>query len=163
MGRKDIDFKIEGIAQVDKMLKDLPLALNQSIMRDVNKAAAKIAKAQLEEDTPVGDNDKKQSDKAESNVTIVNDKKSKTGGVLLGFKKRSWYILLQEIGTKVRQLTGKGKYKSGNRGKIERKPFILESHQKAFPAVIEFMQKNYLKIVNKSLKKNARKFNKAKR
>lgn len=158
----DLKFNIEGLAEVEKMLKDLPLALNQNVVRDVNKAAGKIAREELQDNTPSANNDKPSGAKAENNTIVVNDRKSKTG-VLVGFKRKAWYILLQEEGTSDREVKGEGRYSSGNRGKITGNQFITKAHESALPKVIDYLNNNFLKIINKSLRKNANKINKLNR
>lgn len=148
---KGIQFKIEGIKEVQQMLKKLPQAVNDKVSYDINRAAGKIVQQQLQADTPEGINDKASADKASSNVIITRSKTSKNG-VWIGFAKRVWYIVnVIERGVKVRK-TKKG----ANRGSITRKPFIEESHNKAFPAVVDFLTNNFLKLTNKSLRNQAR-------
>jgi HK97 gp10 family phage protein len=159
--QQDFDFNVQGLEQIDNLIKNLPKEVTEKIQQDIHKQAAKIVKKQLEDDAPDGVNDKSNDDKAASNVVIKSEGKS---GVNIGFKKKVWYVKLIEMGTKVRNVGKKkgGKYKSGNRGKIDRKPFIEQSHETAAPVVVEFLQQNYLKLLNNAIKKQLRKVNKKK-
>jgi HK97 gp10 family phage protein len=155
---KDFKFEIKGINEVRKMLSSLPQEVNDKILFDINKAAARIVKKQLEEDAPDSNSDKKNADKVSANV-VIKKSKSKTG-VNIGFKRKVWYTTLIERGTRVRKTLGKGKYRKGaNRGKMTRKPFIAQAHQKAAPAVVNYFTTNYLKLVNRSLKRQAARIN----
>lgn len=150
MGKETIKFKIEGLKEVEKMLKSLPKTANDKVLYDINRTAAKIVKDQLSADAPDGINNSKSEDKAANNVVIAKSKTNRTG-VLIGFAKKVFYVLFIERGTKVRKTK-----KRGTRGSITRKPFIEESHAKAYPKVIQFFTDNFLKLTNKSLRNQAR-------
>ena len=159
--KQDFDLNIEGLEQVNNIIKNLPLEMKDKIIQDVNRQAAIIVKKEIENNIPDGDNNKPSSKKAESGVVI---KQSSKTGFFIGFKKQNWYVKLIELGTKVRKVGKKkeGKYKSGNRGSISRQPFIQPAHDSAIPKVIEFLNKNYLAAIDKAVKKQLRKVNRKK-
>lgn len=146
----NVKFRIEGIDEVKKMLDALPKEISDKVQLSINKEAGKIAKKVLQEAAPEGDNDKASADKAANNVLVSRgDKKT---NVFVGFAKKVWYIKLIERGTKVR------KTESGaERGSITRKPFIDEAHRKAVPKILQYLEDNYLKIINRTLKRLAKK------
>ena len=153
----NIKFKIEGIEQVNKMLSTLPKELSDRVLLDINKQVGKIVQKELQQNAPEGNNDKSSKQKIEENV-VVKKSDTKTG-VLVGFTKKVWYVKLLELGTKVRRTLGKGKYKKrANRGRITRRPFIERSHLNAYPKAVDYFVNNYLKIVNRSLKRLAKRF-----
>lgn len=161
--RSDIKFEIEGLEEVKKMLRTLPQQVNDKIIYDINRQAANIVKKELEDSAPDSNTSKKSKNKIANSIVIAKQRGSKSG-VNIGFKKRVWYVTLMERGTKVRTLKGKGKYKKGtNRGKITRKPFVSQAHQRAFPKAVQYFTDNFLKIVNRSIKKQLRRVNKARR
>jgi len=152
----DFNFNIKGIEEVNNILKTLPNSINERIQSDINRKGASIVKAELKESAPEGDNNKKQKEKIGDNVII---KKSSSTGFFIGFTKKVWYVKLLEMGTVVRQTLGKGKYAAGaNRGLIIRKPFIEKAHNETASKVVDYITTNYLKIVNRSLKRLTKKF-----
>jgi HK97 gp10 family phage protein len=147
-------FSIEGIEEVKKMLEGIPKEITDKIQFDLNRAAAKIVEAELKASVPDGVSDKASADKAENNTMIARS--NTKSGVYVGFSKRAWYVKLIERGTKVRQTLGKGKYiKGANRGSIERKPFIEAAYLRAAPVAVEYLSTNYLKLVEKAIKKQS--------
>lgn len=154
---KGFDFKIEGIKEVQQLLKTLPASVNAKVQADLNQQAAKIVQAELIANAPDGDNNSKPKNKIESNVVIKTEKGSKSAKII-GFTKRVWYVKLIEMGTAVRTVLGKndGFRKGANRGSMPSTPFIAKSHSDAAPKVIQFLQENYLKIIQKSIKKQAK-------
>lgn len=151
-----IKFEILGIKEVQKMLADIPKEFSDKIQFDLNKAAGKIVEKELQQSVPVGNNDKSSKNKAENN-TLVTKSDSKSG-VYVGFNKRAWYVKLIERGTKVRQTKGRGKYKKkANRGTVNRKPFIEAAYDRAAPKAVKYLSDNYLKLLNKAIRKQVRK------
>jgi HK97 gp10 family phage protein len=153
---QDFNFKIEGIEEINKILDTLPKAINDKIQADLNKQAANIVKKELQALSPEGNNDKKHKSKISANVVV---KKSINNSFLIGFTKKVWYVKLLEMGTIVRKTLGKGRYRSGaNRGVLIRKPFIESAHHTAAQKAVEFLRTNYLKIVDRSIRKLAKQF-----
>lgn len=156
----NVKFEIKGLREVNQMLSQLPKAVNDKVLYDLNRSGGNIVKKAIEEAVPDSNTDKASKDKIAANVVVKKNPDDKTG-VLIGFLKKVWYVKLMEMGTKVRNTLGKGKYKKkANRGTITRKPFVEQAHAEAYPKVIEHFTTNYLKIVNKSIK---RQLNKLKR
>lgn len=157
---QDFSYAIEGLDVVQKMLKTLPQTVQDKTLYNVFRSAANIVKQEIEQAAPDGDNSKKSKNKIANNIIVKKDKRSSTG-VLIGFHKRAFAARFFIKGTKVRQTKGKGKYKAGaNRGEMQRNDFLTPAHTRATPKVIEYVSKNYLSIVNRSLKAQARRLNK---
>jgi HK97 gp10 family phage protein len=153
MAKNGVQFDIDGLDQINKLLSDLPKEINSKISEGIHREAAKIAKAEIEKSVPVGDNDKPSSNKIENNVVIAKGKVK--GSIVVGFSPKVWYVRLIERGTKVRETNG-----GANRGSMERKPFIKQAHERSFEAVINHLNQNYGKLIEKSLKRLAKKLNK---
>ncbi|HYG03020.1 MAG TPA: hypothetical protein VD927_11290 [Chryseosolibacter sp.] len=151
-------FKLEldGLDAVLKMLSELPNDLNEKIQYDINRQAANIAKEQLIADSP--------SQEIAENVMISKTPRTKTG-VSIGYKRKVFHVKFLEKGTRVRSTKGNSKYykNKANRGSIARKPFIIQSHQKAAPNIIKFVSTNFLRLINKSLKKHTKRLRRGKR
>jgi HK97 gp10 family phage protein len=152
----EFKLKVDGLEELKKMLATLPDDVNAKIQADINRAGANIVKKELQAAAPEGDSTKKSGQAIAENVII---KKNGKASFLIGFSKRVWYVKLLELGTKVRQTLGGGKYKEGaNRGKIDRKPFIEQAHYHAAKKVTETISEKYLSIINRSIKKQLKKF-----
>jgi HK97 gp10 family phage protein len=147
-----LQFDIEGLEQITKLLNDLPKEISEKIAYDINRAAARTAAEEIRKSVPVGDNDKPSDEKIENNVVIAKGKIK--GSVVVGFSPKAWYVKLVEKGSKVRQ-TSEGQ----NRGAIERRPFVQQAHERSFPAIINYLNQNYSKLVDKALKRLAKKIN----
>jgi HK97 gp10 family phage protein len=154
MADNGVKFEIEGLAELNKLLESLPKDLQDKLAYDINRQAGNIAAQVIRENVPVGDNDKPADEKLENNVVVAKGKGKTT--VLVGFNKKAGAIARWiEKGTKVRA-TSEGE----NRGEIEPQPFIEKAHQKALPAIISFMNTNYLKLIERSMRKHIKKLNK---
>jgi HK97 gp10 family phage protein len=152
-----IKFKIIGLEEVKKALRELPRSINERIQLDVNRKAGLIVKKEMQETAPEGNNTKKSRNKASQNI-LIKRSKSKSG-IFVGISRAIFYMAFRELGTKVRSLLGRGKYRKGtNRGRMTPKKWIEPAHRSALPKVVDFMNKNYLKIINNSLKKQLRRF-----
>jgi HK97 gp10 family phage protein len=153
---QDIKFKIQGLEQVKSMLRTLPQEINAKLMRDLHRSAARVVKTEIASSVPESNSDKRSADKMVNNVGIENAKDSKTG-VNVGFKRRVWYSMLIERGTRLRTTKGKGRYKKkAVRGRIKPHPFLSRAHQSAVPKAVEYLANNYLRIINRSIKKQLR-------
>lgn len=162
MAKGNIKFSIEGIAQAKKILDMLPKVANDKIIYDINRAGANIVKKELQANAPDGDNDSKSSDKIQANIVVQKNREHRNA-VSIGFAKKVFYVRFIEFGTKIRETLGRGRYKKGaNRGAVQAKPFIKQSHETAAPKVIDFFQTNFLKLVNKSLKRQIKRLKKRK-
>ncbi|MBS1949850.1 MAG: hypothetical protein OJF59_002520 [Cytophagales bacterium] len=154
---KDISLNLQGVDEVITALDQLGKDLELKIIQDVIMKSALIAKKDLEQSAPDGNDNKPNADKLRNSVRAVKNDKA---GASVGFSPRAAYIArFNEFGTKVREVGKKkdGKYKSGNRGSMPRHPFILDSHNRSIPKIIDFLNDNFLKLINNSLKKNMRK------
>lgn len=154
-----ISFQIEGIEAIKKMLSDLPKSVSEKVQSDLHRQGAKIVADELKAAAPEGDNSKKSKNKVVNNILV---KRGAGSSWAIGFSKRAGYIArFNEYGTKVRATTGKGKYKAGaNRGTMQRRPFVRQAHERAYPKAVDFMVKNYAKIVNRSVKSQANRLKK---
>jgi HK97 gp10 family phage protein len=151
MADGNIDFKIQGLTEVQKMLDQLPDDVNQNITQDLMMKAGGIVKKEIQNSAPEGNNTKRNKNKLASKVAIV---KTDNGGVTIGFKKSGFYAKFIEFGTSVRTTKGLGKYRAGaNRGTMNAKPFVQRAHEAAAPKAVDFFSNNFAKLVNNSIKK----------
>lgn len=152
--------RIEGLKEAKKLLDALPKSANDKVLYDLHRSAANIVKKEIISNAPEGDNDSKSGNKIAANVVIKKNAKSRNA-VSVGFLKRSFYVRFLEFGTRVRKLLGRGKYPQGtNRGTMTRRPFIARSHESAFPKVIKYFETNFLKVVNRSLRRQVKRLKK---
>jgi HK97 gp10 family phage protein len=141
----DVGFKIEGLEEVQKLLAELPDALDSRVQFEVHKAAAQIARKDLKEAAPSG----KGKGKGKIKNSFIIKKSGTESGVLVGPKAEAYPIIFLEKGTKVR----KTKSTTANRGKIDKRPFVANTHQKSLPKILEFVSQNYLSIIDKTITK----------
>ncbi len=156
MASKDFDLNLEGLKELNQALSQLPNDVNEQIVKDLNRKAANIAAQVLREETPDSTSSTRRSKDKLSNAVKVVSSKTKTG-FSVGYDKRKGYpVVWLQGGTRVRSIKGKGhRYrKSANRGKVNARPFVQGSFEKAIPKVLDFMQVNYLKTINQSIKKH---------
>jgi HK97 gp10 family phage protein len=153
-------FKLDlkGIDAVTKILKTLPQDLRDNVLYDINRAAAKIVKEKLTLAAPDDANETNSKNKIENNVAITKGRGSRTL-VQTGIKKRAFHARFLEFGTRVRKTKGKGKYKRpANRGAVTPRPFIRRAHERATPKVLKYVSSNYLKVINRSIKRFAKRY-----
>lgn len=151
------DLDIKGIDQVNKILSQLPKDINTKVQKDINMKAAKIAADTLKRNAPSGNSTKKPSNQIENNIKVVA-KPGTQQTILVGLTKTVFYAKFIEFGTKVRKVLGRNdRYKGANRGKVTARPFIARSFDQASNNIISFMNTNYLKLVNASIKKHIKK------
>jgi HK97 gp10 family phage protein len=151
--KQTIKFEVEGLKEALKMLENLPKDVNDRVLLDINKQAAKIVKEELMNSAPDGDNSKSAEDKIENNILIKTEKGSKTNA-LIGFAKKVFFVKFLEMGVQVMRKKDSG----AKTGTLPRQPFVEAAHNRAYPKVIEFVTQNALQIINKSLKRQAKKF-----
>ncbi len=144
----DITLNIIGLEEVQKLLSSLPNEVSSKIQMDLLMKGAQIAKKDLESAAAAneGNNDKPSGDKLSANVVIKRD--SKSNSVNIGFKKKVWYVKLIERGTAVRETKA-----GANRGAMQKKPFVSQSHDESVPKILDFLTKNFLGIIDKAIKK----------
>lgn len=140
-----VKLDIQGLDQINKLLNDLPKEITDKLALDINKKAGNIAKEEIQLRAPHANND-----------SILNAIKVKKGernsDVIVGLDKSGYLGRFHEFGTKVRTTES-----GANRGAITRKPFFYEGVDAAVPAIIKFMQENYAKIINRAMKRLAKK------
>ena len=146
----DIRIDINGLDDINRMLNTLPNEVSAKIQQELAMKAANIVKADLinAAASVEGNNDKPSSDKLSSNVKVQRNEK----GAAIGFTKKVWYVKLIEKGTAVRE-----KKSGASTGSMPKRPFIGKVHEDAAPKVFDFLQKNYLKIINNAIKKQLKK------
>jgi HK97 gp10 family phage protein len=149
---QDIKFNIQGIDEVNKILSQLPKSVNERVQLDLHKQAAKVVKEEIANRAPDGNNNKSSSAKIENNILIVKAPESKSS-VWVALSKNVFYAKFIERGVNYVRKTKTGK----ETGSLPRRPFIEPAHLAAFPKVVQYLSDNYLKLVNKAVKKQARK------
>jgi len=147
----NIDFKIDGLEEIKKMLSELPNDVNEMILQDLMLKAGGIVKKEIIAAVPEGNSTKRSKASLKNKVAVV---KSSTGGAQVGFKRSGFYARFLEFGTKVRKTLGRGKYKAGaNRGTMEKRSFIQKAHETAAPKAVAFFSDNFAKLINQAIKK----------
>lgn len=157
MTTKDFDINIQGLTEVQSLLKGLPDDVTDKIQLDINKKGAQFVVKEMQKNAPSGNNDKKAKSKIENNIVSV--KGEDPTSVWVGIKKKIFYAGFLSEGTKERTVKGRGKYPKGtNRGKIAASNWIEKSHADGAANAVEFLQQNYLKLINQSVKKQLKGF-----
>jgi HK97 gp10 family phage protein len=149
---QDIKFEIKGLEEVNKILSSLPQAVNDRVQFDLHKAAAKIVKEEIAMRAPDGNNNRPSSDKIENNIIIKKAPQTKSS-VWVGLSKKVFYARFIERGVNYIRKTKNDK----STGSMPRKAFIEPAHLAAFPKVVKFLADNYLKLINKSIKRQSKK------
>ena len=153
-------FKIDGMAEVEKALHDLPLMLKAQALRQFNRdVARKITKNKLEAARP----------KHADSVGISTDRQDKTA-IYVGMTMNAYYLRFMEFGTKLRKTRGKGKranskakkYKAGvNRGVMPiTRPFVEKTIDGQMKDVINFARKEYGNSISRWLNRKLKATNK---
>lgn len=151
MPDKDFDIQIDGLKEVQALFRNLPKEISDRVTLDLNMRAARIVAQGLADDAPDGNNTKKHKQKIAANTTVTKGKAPLSAWA--GFKRKVFYVLFTNLGTKTRRLLGRGKYKKGNRGAITGTHWVERSHERSAEKAVRYLQDNYLKIINQSIKK----------
>jgi HK97 gp10 family phage protein len=154
-----LKLNLVGIDAVQKILKTLPQDMRDNILYDINRAGAKIVQKEIIALSPDDPEETDPTNKIENNVVVTKGKGSRTL-VQTGIRKRAFHSRFLEFGTRVRRTSGKkGRYKKqANRGKITPRPFIRRAHDQAVPKTLKYVSSNYLRIINRSLEKYAKRY-----
>ena len=154
----DISIEVQNMKDVQEMFRKINMDVKEQakIYYKLNRKAGLVVRNQLIMNAPQGDNTKKPKNKIVNNVVMSKSKDNSTG-VLIGFKKRIYYVKFIEFGVSImRKIKGSGRkgiYKGANRGTLPAQPFVERSHNEALPKVKEILFKDYLKNINSILKK----------
>jgi HK97 gp10 family phage protein len=139
-------IEIQGMKEINLILKKLPATVHAKALQSVHRTAAnKVVKAEMIANAPEG---------AKKHIKVGVDKENPTG-VTVGIKKSGFKYRWQEYGTEIRK-TEKG----AGRGKVREKPFIRPAIDAAAQPVIKFISDNYGELIGKFLKRNIRSVNK---
>jgi hypothetical protein len=127
----DVKIKLTGYKEVDNVLRGLPLQLNHRVLQAAHFNAAKYLVEAEKMSAPEGPT----GNLIDSIGTLKPSftRASELGLVETGPRRGKYkgnHAHLVEFGTKQRTLKGDGKYSSGNRGVMPKKPFALPSWEK---------------------------------
>lgn len=141
-----VAFDLNGLKEIDDLLKNLPLSVQAQLLRGINRKAAKIVQLQMKAGTTVEG----------INIKIKADKYNKSG-VLVGVENsdRGFLARFLEYGTQIRS-TKDGE----NRGSIQPNPFLKKAIDSKANEVINFLQTNYATEINKGLERRVKAVNK---
>jgi HK97 gp10 family phage protein len=118
------ELRIEGLAELDKMLKTLPATIEGNVMRGGLRAGTKIFADLAKAAVPVDDGDLKKSVR----VRTRNRRGQLSASVVAGNKK-AWYAHLIEFGT--------ASFYEG-RGKTVGKPYEIKPSKKSKSKALKF-------------------------
>lgn len=141
-------FAIEGAKEIAEILNKLPLQVQASVLKSVNREGAKIVLDEMKKSAPVGD------DRIFKSIKIRSDKENVTG-VTVGPGKKAFWARFIEYGTAKRSNDA-----GANRGSISPKPFIRPSIDRTIDKVIKHVAGNYAELVDKYLSKQVKRINK---
>ena len=142
MSQKDpVRFNLDGAKEIDNILKKLPVQLQATLLRNINREAAKITQAEMIKNAPPGSD-------IPDNIKIKNDTENKSGVLVAPTSKVFWARFL-EYGTKTRE----------GRGSMSPQPFIKKSIDNTIEQVVKFITGNYGELINKYLEREVKKVN----
>lgn len=149
----NVKISVTGIKEIDNVLKNLPLALQHSVLQSAHAAAAKPLVERerlLAPEGPTG--------KLVDSIGIVKTPFKKAGvigEITVGPRRKiAPHSHLVEYGTKVRRLKGRGKYKAGTeRGKMTKKPFAKPAFDQTKGIIERGIAENIGKAVIKTMRK----------
>lgn len=148
-----VKLQIEGLKELNQILTQLPDKLQTNVRKGVNFKAANIVVNEMRNSAPLGNNlSKKAREKLKNNIVA---KGGKGDSVIVGVGKKAFWGVFLSSGTKDRETK-----KNYSRGKITGTGWITSAHERAIPQVIDFLNTNYLQIVNQTIEKFLRRFSK---
>lgn len=142
-------FEIQGLKDVEQALKDLPVKMQASIYRALNRKAVKKF---------VVDNIRNTinySSNTEKGITVISDRSDKTG-VYGGVMNSAYWLRFADRGTASRQ-THKGANRGAITGKNQIQPIILGSVDDIVKYMNEEVGTEIEKILEKRIKSTQRK------
>ena len=137
-------IEVVGLKELEDALKDLPVKLQASIYKALNRKAVK--KFVVDEIRSVVN----YSSKTESNITVINDKSDPTS-VYGGVSSKVYWLRFADRGTASRE-TKKGANRGAIKGKNQIQPVILASVDKIIKFVNDELGNETAKILEKRLK-----------
>jgi|SRR5579859_6771431 len=146
-----VKFDIEGIKELNELLTQLPTKVTKNITKGVNFKAAGLAIKVMEEAAPTGSASVKAKEKIKNNILA---KSSEGDSVLVGLSRKVFFGTFLSSGTKDRVTKINGFYKKPkSTGKIIGTDWIPKAHQQAFPQIIDYLNKNYLQLIEDSIQR----------
>lgn len=93
------EIRIEGLAELHKLLQELPAKLEANVLRGGMRAGAKVIEAEAKRLAPVGRDPATAGDMRDSVRVSVRSRKGKVEATIKAGGKKAWYARLVEFGT----------------------------------------------------------------
>lgn len=156
-----IQIKVTGVKEIDQVLRGLPLQLNDRILQQAHTAAVKPLVQKEKLTAPEGPTGNLVDSIGAVKASARSLKDRDLGAINVGPRRGRGYKgyagHLVEYGTRVRRLKGNGKYKSGNRGVMPKKPFAEPAWQATRSQVIANINgeigRSLLRFMKRTIKK----------
>lgn len=138
---------VTGLKEIDDVIKNLPKAVQHSVLQSAHAAAAKPLVSAMKLTAPEGP-----TGNLVDSIGIVKGnvkRANEIGEIKVGPRRpKGSHGVLVEYGTKRRKLRGKGKYKAGtDRGLMPAKPFV----EPAFVRTKGIVEKGIAENIGKSV------------
>lgn len=138
---------LEGIKEVNNLLRELPLKLHANALRSVHRAGANhVVKPEIA------------SGGVNKKIVSVKPERGDPTGILINISSKVFWYRFIEYGT-TRRTTSKGQ----DRGVMSEEPFFRPAVNRAINPVIKYMSDNYGELINKFLSRKVKAINKAKK
>lgn len=145
-----VKIEILGIEEIKKALAELSKGIGDRALQDINREAAKIAKKALQQSAPA-----QRLKKAKSiSLRPIRGGKNRTS-IDVGYNKAGYLARFYERGA-----TNRKTKKGYNRGTFQKKPFVKSTFESVVPQILDFVSKNALRIMKRSLDKYSGRLNK---
>jgi HK97 gp10 family phage protein len=145
MANDGFKMEIQGAKEIADILEKLPLKTEASILKSVNREAAKIVLEELRSNAPTSE--------IRQNLVIRSDREDLTG-ILVRPSRKIFYTRFMEYGTDVR-VTESG----ASRGQIKPTPFIRKSINNSIGKAVKYVTENYGSLIQKHLEKAIKRVN----
>lgn len=93
------EIKIEGLAELHKLLQELPAKIEANALRGGMRAGAKVIEAEAKRLAPVGRDPETAGDMRDSIRVSVRSRNGKVEATIKAGGKKAWYAHLVEFGT----------------------------------------------------------------
>lgn len=151
----NVTLSVTGEEAIDRVLREMPLALTHKVLGQAHYAAAQVLVEKQKLLAPEGPTGNLVDSIGATKTSI--SKADSLGEVRVGPRRGGKYKgyagHLVEYGTVQRKLRGKGKYASGNRGVMPKKPFAQPAFQATKGQIENSIALNIGKVLIRTMKR----------